>query len=162
LLFNLTNNLSWNIHIDKITKKANSILGFLRRNLRISNTSVKSNPYTSLVRPHLEYCSSVWSWYTKTLTNKVVMVQCRAARYATNRYHNTSSVITMLDQLDWETLEDRRTKAKLTMFYRTTNDLVDIPADQYLSPANTNTRLSHSRKYQQLNKSYYSSKLFLS
>jgi len=38
---NLTNNLYWNIHIDKITQKANSTLGFLRRNLRISNTSVK-------------------------------------------------------------------------------------------------------------------------
>ena len=158
----LTNNLSWNIHIDKIIKKANSTLGFLRRNLRISNTSVKSNAYTSLVRPHLEYCSSVWSPYTKTLTNKVEMVQRRAARYATNRYHNTSSVTTMLNQLDWETLEDRRTKAQLTMFYRITNDLVDIPADQYLTPANTTTRSSHSRKYQQptTSTSYYRNSFF--
>ena len=164
LLFNLTNNLSWNIHIDKITKKANSTLGFLRRNLRISNISVKSNAYTSLVRPHLEYCSSVWSPYTKTLTNKVEMVQRRAARYATNRYHNTSSVTTMLDQLDWETLEDRRIKAQLTMFYRITNDLVDIhvPADQYLAPANTTTRSSHCRKYQQptTSTSYYRNSFF--
>ena len=158
----ISNLFGINIHIDKITKKANSTLGFLRRNLRISNTSVKSNAYTSLVRPHLEYCSSVWSPYTKTLTNKVEMVQRRAARYATNRYHNTSSVTTMLDQLDWETLEDRRTKAQLTMFYRITNDLVDIPADQYLSPANTTTRSSHSRKYQPptTSPSYYRNSLF--
>ena len=59
LLFNLTNNLSWNIHIDKITKKANRSLGFLRKNFRISNTSVKSNAYTLLVRPHLFSLESV-------------------------------------------------------------------------------------------------------
>ncbi|KAH3879321.1 hypothetical protein DPMN_003223 [Dreissena polymorpha] len=43
------------------------------------------------------------------------MVQRRAARYVTNRYHNTSSVTSMLDHLQWETLESRRTKAQLSM-----------------------------------------------
>jgi len=68
----------------------------------------------------------------------------------------------MLDQLDWETLEDMRTKAQLTMFYRITSDLVDIPADQYLAPANTTTRSSHSRKYQQptTSTSYYRNSFF--
>lgn len=30
-------NLDWVSHIDKVAKKSNSILGFLRRNLRIKN-----------------------------------------------------------------------------------------------------------------------------
>ena len=32
----LSNNLSWNSHIDRTAKKANSMLGFLGRNLRIT------------------------------------------------------------------------------------------------------------------------------
>ena len=34
---NTQDNLSWGLHIDTITNKANKILGFLRRNLKIGN-----------------------------------------------------------------------------------------------------------------------------
>ncbi|KAH3872865.1 hypothetical protein DPMN_036088 [Dreissena polymorpha] len=63
------------------------------------------------------------------------MEQRRAARYVTNRYHNTSSVSSMIEHLQWETLESRRTKAQHTMLYKIINDLVDIPANQYLVQA---------------------------
>ena len=33
----LQSNLSWNRHIDPIAKKGNSMLGFLQRNLKVSN-----------------------------------------------------------------------------------------------------------------------------
>jgi hypothetical protein len=77
------------------------------------------------------------------------MVQCRAARYATNRYRNTSSVTDMLDNLEWETLESRRTKIQLVMFFKIINDIVDIPSSNYLIPANSKTRSNHSQKMQQ-------------
>ena len=159
---NMSNNLSWNHHIDTTAKKANSTLGFLRRNLRISNEEVKATAYKSLVRPNLEYCSTIWNPHTKDLTYKLEMVQRRAARYVTNRYHNTSSVTSMLDHLQWESLESRRTKAQLTMFYKITNDLVDIPADQYLIPSKTNTRSCHSKKFRQptTSTSYYKNSFF--
>ena len=143
----MSNNLSWNHHIDTTAKKANSTLGFLRRNLRISNEEVKATAYKSLVRSNLEYCSTIWNPHTKDLTYKLEMVQRRAARYVTNRYHSTSSVTSMLDHLQWESLESRRTKAQLTMFYKITNDLVDIPAEKYLIPSKTNTRSCHSKKF---------------
>ena len=73
------------------------------------------------------------------------MVQGRAARYCTNRYHNTSSVTYMLQDPNWETLESRRTKLQLVMMYKIINDLVDIPCDAYLTPATTRTRAIHSK-----------------
>ena len=54
-------------------------------------------------------------------------------------YYNTSSV-TMLDHLEWETLESRRIKNQLTMLFKIIHGLADFPASDYLSPANTRTR----------------------
>ena len=51
----ITSDLQWNQHINNITNKANSILGLLRRNLRIPSQTIKTHAYQSLVRPHLEY-----------------------------------------------------------------------------------------------------------
>ena len=113
----LTAGLSWNTHIDRVVKKGNNMQGFLQRNLRINNQYTKASAYFSLVLPNLEYCSTVWSPYTSQAKRKVEMVQRRAARYATNRYRNTSNVIDMLENLNWETLETRRTKSQLTMMF---------------------------------------------
>ena len=95
----LTPDLKWNKHINNITNKANSMLGILRRNLRISSHTVKTHAYQALVRPHMEYASSVWDPHTQCHTIKLVMVQRHAARYVCNRWHNTSSVTEMVNQL---------------------------------------------------------------
>ena len=81
----LSYNLSWNHHIDRTVKKGNSMLGFLKRNLKISNQDTKSAAYFSLVRPNLEYCASIWNPYSVQSIKKLEMVQRRAARYATSR-----------------------------------------------------------------------------
>ena len=43
--------------------------------------------------------------HIKEYVSKVEMVQRRAARHITNRYRNNSSVTSMLDHLEWESLE---------------------------------------------------------
>ena len=68
------------------------------------------------------------------------MVQRRAARYVTNRYRNTSSVTSMLEHLEWETLVTRRAKYQLTMMFKIIHGLVDISADDHLTAASTRTR----------------------
>ena len=60
----LTPDLKFNSHINNVTAKSNSVLGLLRRNLKISSQAVKTQAYQSLVRPHLEYASTVWSPHT--------------------------------------------------------------------------------------------------
>ena len=91
------------IHTLTTSSKANQTLGFLKRNLRINSSTVKEKAYKLLVRPKLEYCSTVWD--PKCITNpkdgdktsyrlvdQLEMVQRRAARWVTGRYHNTSSI----------------------------------------------------------------------
>ena len=55
------------------------------------------------------------------------MIQRRSARYVTNRYRNMSSVTDMLEELNWESLESRRTKIQLTLPHKIMNGMVDIP-----------------------------------
>ena len=82
-------NLSWTTHIDSVSKKANQTLGFLKRNIKVHNKDLKSTAYTTLVRPQLEYASTVWSPHTAT---KLEAVQLRSAHWATRDYQRTSSV----------------------------------------------------------------------
>ena len=59
----LRNDLNWNHHIDQTTTKATGILAFLRRNLNKCSKEVKEKAYTTLIRPNLEYESSVWDLF---------------------------------------------------------------------------------------------------
>ena len=54
----LTDELSWSYHVHSIHSRANSTLGFLRRNLRRCPTKLKR--LRTLVRSTLEYAASIW------------------------------------------------------------------------------------------------------
>ena len=131
-LYNWILNGIWDSHINSITTKANKTLDFLRRNINISSTTVKEQAYKSLVRPSLEYACSVWDPYTKE--NITQLEQVQGAGYVTNCYDNTSSVSNMLEHLNWRSLADRRTDARLVMLYRISHELVAIPKTDVLIP----------------------------
>jgi len=61
----ITHNLTWSEHCSAKVKTANKIMGLVRRTLVDCNYQTKSVAYTTLVRPHLEYCSPVWSPYIR-------------------------------------------------------------------------------------------------
>ena len=105
--------------------------------------------YFTLVRPNSEYCSTVSSPFTSHAKHKIEIVQRRVARYATNIYHNTSSAIDSQENLNWETLETGRIKPQLTMLFKIMRCLVDIPAENYHTPASTRTRFLHTKKLKQ-------------
>ena len=92
----ISSNLSWNKHIDNITKKGNSDMSYFRRNIRSSPPSAKSNANKTYVRPSVEYASSGWSPHSDQPTK---MVQSRAARPVQHEYARTSSVTNMLTDL---------------------------------------------------------------
>ena len=113
----LTDNMKWDQHINNICDKANRTIAFLRQNLSIGATSVKKRAYFTLVRPLVEYASTVWDPHAQKNTKKVEMVKRRADRYVKNRHRNKSSVIDMLSTMNLRSLEDRRRDARLFMLY---------------------------------------------
>ncbi|KAK7093701.1 uncharacterized protein [Littorina saxatilis] len=144
----IQSDLCWDDHINNIVSKANKTLGFLRRNLKISSRSVKEQAYKAFVRPILEYASSVWDPHTQKNIDKLEAVQRRAARFVCNRYHNTSSVSRMLDSLGWQSLEERRKLARLSMLYKITNSIVHCPGiKSKLAPLPPRQRRGHCQQF---------------
>ena len=62
------------------------------------------------------------------------MVQRRAVRYVLNRSNYVSNVNGMLQELQWNTLEEKRRKDRLVMFYKIHNDQTGIDTAKYLKP----------------------------
>ena len=103
---------------------------------------VKASTYKIMVRPILEYASPLWDPYQQTDIKALEQAQRRAARYVFNDYSTRTPgcVTKMLDDLEWEPLEVRRRHDRLSMLYRMQHDLVDIPANRYLSSSDSRTR----------------------
>ena len=74
----LQSNLRYDRHIQDIMAKANLTLGLLRRNVRTSSPQLKECAYKALVRPQLEYTSTVWFPWQRYLVDDVKKVQCRS------------------------------------------------------------------------------------
>ena len=53
----------------------------------------------------------------------------------------------MLNDLDWDTLKQRREQAKATMFYHVVHGLVAVPTTPFLIPASVIATRGHSMKY---------------
>ena len=84
-----------------------------------------------MIRPILEYASTVWSPYTKKNILVIEAVQRRAARFVTNTYNRTSSVTAMLFRLGWPSLEQCREIAKTIMMYKILHNMVAVPFNKY-------------------------------
>ena len=133
----ITPDLSLKCPIDNITKKANSTMAFLRRNIRSSPRDAKAKAYKTYVRPIVEYASSVWSPAIDSHINQLEKVQRRAARFVCSDYTRQSSVSEMISSLGWDTLQQRRDNARTTMLYKIKHNIVDITPDPPLRNART-------------------------
>ena len=128
----LDKKLKWSNHIQNITTNANRTLGLMRRNFWNCPREIKEITYKTIVRPKLEYASAAWDPYLKKDIAKVEKVQRKAARFCTGNYKQTASVTGMIKELDWETLELRRTKCRLNMMYKLSHKIVNFDTSKHL------------------------------
>ena len=64
----ITPDLEWNLHVPKMTAKANKMLGFVKRSCHDTNDpSVRAGLYNNLVKSQLAYSSQVWALQTVSL-----------------------------------------------------------------------------------------------
>ena len=144
----ITSDLRWNTHVSNVCTKANRTLGFLRRNLYSCPQEVKEAAYKGLVRPVLDYGSSVWDPPGVVLQEELESMQKRAARFVTGNYnYETGSMTGILGQLKWESLKKRRKDNRLILLYKGLKGKASVPTDD-LIPKTRRCRNQHSMAFQ--------------
>ena len=100
------------------------MLGLIRRTCKgLDDPKTLCTLYCSLVRSNLEYCSVVWSPYTKRNIDKLERVQRRATKFISKRDDPYDIRLMKLNLLS---LEKRRSLTDVTFLYKVLNGNIDI------------------------------------
>ena len=81
--------LSFKNHIQMAIKKANKILGIIKRTFTHMDSDTFLRLYKTMVRPHLEYGNVIWDPHLKGLSQDLERVQRRATRMVKECSHLT-------------------------------------------------------------------------
>ena len=113
--------LKFQYHIAESIKKANQKLGIIKRNFSHLDKDSFLCLYKSLVRPHLEYCSCVWSVLFKKDAISIENTQ----RRATKLVHHIQNLpySDRLRYLGLPSLEYRRIRADVIQLYKIVNNI---------------------------------------
>ena len=130
----ISNTMSRQNHINNTTCWANGVLGLIERNVRGTSQKLRQQAYFSLVRPHLEYCSTVWNPYIKKDVNKIENIQHRAVIFVLNNYNQRGSVSAWINHLCWNSPEKRTQLSCLLLMSRIQNQLIAINGNHCLTP----------------------------
>ena len=144
-------NLQWKNH-NNITKRANSTLGFLWRNLKYCPVECKRLAYihVALVHSTLEYGAIVWDPYEQQDIQSLEKIQHQAATFIRKHYYTWSAgcVKEMLEDLKLPPLQQRRLESRLVMLFKIVRGMVQaINADKVFTLIR-NKRFIKSRNYQ--------------
>ena len=104
----ISSNLSWKIHVDAITARANRLLGFIRVVARGSSTFAIFALYKALILPILEYGVPSWHPSTSKQIQQLERIQRVATRIALKQRRGEMPYEERLRILKWSTLSARR------------------------------------------------------
>ena len=127
----LSSNLRWNSHVDKIAKKGNSSLAFVKRNLYACSEETKRAAYVSLVRPHQEYATAVWDPYRQNQVEKLEAIQSRTVRFIKHDCSYNTSVSKLKKSLSLGLPSERRKSHRLQLFLKSVYNDVVLPIPPY-------------------------------
>ena len=119
----ISNDGSWDYHVNQILVKAWKRIGIMRNlKLRLDRTTLQTI-YFSFIRPVLEYADVIWINLSQHLKDQIEKVQNEAARIVTG-YRKLVSLTDLNRESGWESLSERRYKHKLILFFKMINGLV--------------------------------------
>ena len=136
----LSNDCSWHTHIEYIKSKAWPKINIMRKlKYQLDRKSLETI-YISFVRPLLEYGDVIWDNCTQYEKDELDKIQNEAARICSGTT-KLISLYNLSNEIGWESLENRRKKHKLKMFYKMVNNI----SPPYLSSLVPSSVSAHSR-----------------
>ena len=148
--------LKFKKHIEDKISTANKMLGLIRHTFKHLDNRSFCMLYKSLVRPHLEYASVIWSPFTKQYQDMIEKVQRRATKMLPDlkelQYHDRLKILQL------PTLKYRRLRTDLLLIYKLSHNLIDMDQDTHCKKCSHNTEMlqktfrstnrGHEYKYQ--------------
>ena len=121
------------LNLNSKVNTANRNLGIIFRIFTYIDQEMILNLYKSLVRPHLEYATPVWSLFYKK--DKIIRenVQRRATKLVTSCKHLPYPE--RLHKLGLPTLEYRRERADMIQIYKNLHDIDTVDKDKLFTTA---------------------------
>ena len=120
------NELKFEDHITRIVKKANSVMGMIRRNFAFLDRDMFKQLFVAMVRPHLEYGATVWNPHFKKQITLMENVQRRATKQIPGLAH--LSYLERLQLLKIPTLQYRRYRGDTIEMYKLSHGRYDEAA----------------------------------
>ena len=117
-----SNTCNWSDHIQRVTNTAWSRLHLMRALKFKVNRQALEKMYFAFIRPLLEYSDSVWDNCSNEAKRQLDSIHHEAARIITGGT-KLCSLEKLLADLGWDSLQERRTKHKLVIFYKIINNL---------------------------------------
>ena len=131
-------NLSFSPHIKDMCNKARRKASIILNCCKSQNKLILFRAFTTFVRPILDYCSNLWSPFRKSEIDLIESVQKRFSKRLSGMANLQYSE--RLRLLETETLEQRRLKSDLCMYFKIIFELVDLLAENFFVIRNGITR----------------------
>ena len=123
-------------------KKANRMFGMIFRNFHSRTKNIILPLYTSLVRPHLEFCNQFWNPHLKCDIELIERVQRRATRGIVEL--RGKPYIERLREAGLFSLERRRTRGDLIQVFKILKGMDKIRFEDLFEPRNNSRLRGHS------------------
>ena len=131
-------------NVNYCIKKANKMLGLIKRTFSYLNKDIFLVLYKTYIRPLLEYCQQALSPYLAKDINALEKVQRRATKMVKEICH--PSYEDRLTYLDLYTLHYRRERGDLILMYQLAWNLIDVDNNKFFTFVNDSRTRGHPLK----------------
>lgn len=146
-----TTDLKWHHHVDHIIANAGKALGFIWRNAKNFSMATKELLFKPFVRSVLEYACEVWDPPMLGDKERIERIQNLAARFVTGNYSFAFSTTQAKNNLQWESLDNRRKKLRLKLFHSIFHSTIGIDGQRYiLESYYASARGDHTHKVREI------------
>ena len=125
----ISTNLKFSQQCNEAAKKANRMLGFIKRNFTYKSKDIILPLYNSLVRPHLEYAVQFWAPHLSKDIHKLESVQRRATKLIPSIRNKPYEE--RLKDLNLFSLSKRRLRGKLIECFKIIKGFNNVNIENY-------------------------------
>ncbi|MCG8049110.1 MAG: reverse transcriptase domain-containing protein [Candidatus Thiodiazotropha endolucinida] len=134
----ISSDCTWHKHVEYVKSKAWGRINVMRQFKYTLDRKSLETIYLSFIRPILEYADVVWDNCTQQEKNDLEKIQLEAARIATGST-KLVSIQNLYKEIGWESLDSRRRKHKLVLFYKMYYNIAPSYLSSLVPQPNQNT-----------------------